>query len=56
MKGFLTLELVYHGDSELVIPAESGIAQVVFHLTSNEAEYEGRYQDQADRPIPAIEA
>jgi dCTP deaminase len=55
-RGFLTLELVYHGDSNLVLPAGAGIAQVVFHQTSNEAEYEGRYQDQANRPVPAKDA
>jgi dCTP deaminase len=32
-KGFLTLELVYHGDEELIIPAGAGIAQVMFHQT-----------------------
>ena len=30
-KGFLTLELVYHGNEKLVIPAGAGIAQVIFH-------------------------
>jgi dCTP deaminase len=53
-KGFLTLELVYHGEDELVIPAGSGIAQVVFHRTSQAAHYTGKYQDQADEPVKAI--
>ena len=53
-KGFLTLELVYHGEDELVIPAGSGIAQVVFHRTSQPAHYTGKYQDQADEPVNAI--
>lgn len=52
--GFLTLELVYHGNSELVIPAGSGIAQVIFHSTSDTATYTGRYQNQLNRPTPAI--
>lgn len=52
-KGFLTLELVYHGNTELIIPAGSGIAQVIFHRTSNKARYEGRYQNQSDEPTPA---
>lgn len=52
--GFLTLELVYHGDRDLVIPAGSGIAQVIFHSTSDTATYTGRYQHQPDRPTPAI--
>lgn len=49
--GFLTLELVYHGLETLIIPAGSGIAQVVFHQTVEEAQYEGKYQDQEDRPV-----
>lgn len=53
-RGFLTLELVYHGVEPLHIPAGSGIAQVVFHRTSQPALYDGKYQDQADCPISAI--
>lgn len=53
-KGYLTLELVYHGEGELIIPAGSGIAQVIFHLTSEEAEYKGKYQNQVDAPVAAI--
>lgn len=53
-KGFLTLELVYHGQEILTIPAGSGIAQVMFHRTEELAEYEGRYQNQADKPVEAI--
>lgn len=50
-KGFLTLELVYHGDTELVIPAGSGIAQVIFHQTTDDAHYTGKYQNQPDKPV-----
>lgn len=50
-KGFLTLELVYHGRSELIIPAGSGIAQVIFHRLEVPANYEGKYQNQPDRPV-----
>ena len=53
-KGWLTLELVYHGWKELVIPAGAGIAQVVFHETSFPASYEGKYQNQPDQPVRAI--
>ena len=53
-KGYLTLELVYHGNGILHIPAGSGIAQVLFHFTSNDAEYSGKYQNQADRPVESI--
>lgn len=55
-KGFLTLELVYHGEGELLIPAGSGIAQVIFHRTSQPAQYKGKYQGQADEPVEAIDS
>ncbi len=55
-KGFLTLELVYHGNDTLVIPAGAGIAQVLFHRIEHLAQYSGRYQDQEDAPVPAKEA
>ena len=55
-KGFLTLELVYHGNDVLVIPAGAGIAQVIFHKTICKANYEGKYQDQENRPVPARES
>ena len=53
-KGFLTLELVYHGNTPLHIPEGSGIAQVVFHQTVSRAVYDGKYQNQADEPVEAI--
>jgi dCTP deaminase len=53
-KGFLTLELVYHGDEDLLIPAGAGIAQVIFHQTAEPAFYAGKYQNQANMPIQAI--
>lgn len=52
-KGFLTLELVYHRKEHLFIPAGSGIAQVIFHRLSDVAQYEGKYQNQEDKPVPA---
>jgi dCTP deaminase len=52
--GWLTLELVYHGRKDLHIPAGAGIAQVVFHETSRFASYDGKYQNQPDRPVEAI--
>lgn len=55
-KGFLTLELVYHGEGELIIPAGAGIAQVVFHEVKENAEYVGKYQSQPDRPVGPIES
>lgn len=52
--GFLTLELVYHGQEDLHIPAGSGIAQVIFHEIAESANYDGKYQNQEDKPISAI--
>ena len=40
-KGWLTLELVYHGQDDLVIPAGSGIAQVIFHELAQPMRYAG---------------
>lgn len=53
-KGFLTLELVYHGGSTIYIHAGTGIAQVLFHRVTEPVEYNGKYQNQADRPVDAI--
>jgi dCTP deaminase len=53
-RGFLTLELVYHGSEPLFIPAGAGIAQVIFHRLVEHVSYEGKYQNQADKPVGAI--
>ena len=53
--GGLTLELVYHGHGELHIPAGSGIAQVLFYETKENASYCGKYQNQSTDPTPAID-
>lgn len=52
-RGFLTLELVYHGAIPLYIPAGAGIAQVLFHQLAQRASYEGKYQNQPDAPVGA---
>lgn len=52
-KGYLTLELVYHGRKKLHIPAGSGIAQVLFHLVQEPANYNGKYQNQENKPVAA---
>ena len=52
-RGFLTLELVYHGHGSLIIPAGAGIAQVIFHQTVWHASYDGKYQNQEDKPVEA---
>ena len=53
-KGFLTLELVFHGNKEVVIPAGAGIAQVIFTSLAHDASYEGKYQHQANMPVPSV--
>jgi dCTP deaminase len=55
-KGYLTLELVFHGQEDIFIPAGSGIAQVIFTEIRHPYAYEGKYQDQANAPVPAKEA
>ena len=54
--GFLTLELVYHAAGQLIIEAGSPIAQVLFHWidSPNDEGYQGKYQDQPDKPVEAI--
>jgi len=50
--GYLTLELVYHGDAIVKIPAGAGIAQVIFHRLLEFGDYgDGKYQNQEDQPI-----
>ena len=53
-KGGLTLELVFHGNKELVIPAGAGIAQVIFTSLAHDAYYEGKYNGQSTDPTPSI--
>lgn len=53
-KGFLTLELVYHGNETIDLDAYTGIAQVLFHRVTEPVEYNGKYQNQADHPVDAI--
>ena len=53
--GHLTIELTFHGLEPVTIPAGSGIAQVLFHELAEPADYgNGKYQGQANRPVPAI--
>jgi dCTP deaminase len=50
--GYLTLELVYHGDAIVNIPAGAGIAQVIFHRLLEFGDYGyGKYQNQEDQPV-----
>lgn len=50
-KGYLTLELVYHGYEELIIEPGSGIAQILFSEIQNSSAYRGKYQNQEDKPV-----
>jgi dCTP deaminase len=53
-RGWLTLELVYHGWKPIRIPAGAGIAQAIFHRIEQPASYGGgKYQDQEDKPVGA---
>lgn len=54
--GKLTLELVFHGQEQLVLPKGTGIAQVIFHETSCNAQYSGKYQFQEAGPQKARSA
>lgn len=51
--GFLTLELTYHGQEVLIIPAGSGICQIIFETLAEPAQYVGKYQNQEDKPVEA---
>lgn len=51
--GFLTLELVFHGNQPVTIPAGSGIVQVLFEQLNQPNSYVGKYQDQPDAPVSA---
>ena len=51
---FLTLELTFHGNEPLTIEAGSGIAQILFSRVENPAAYDGKYNNQPDKPVAAI--
>jgi dCTP deaminase len=51
--GFLTLELIFNGQEKIIIPAGSPIAKVVFHEIAEPAKYDGKYQNQEDKPVEA---
>lgn len=53
--GWLTLELVYHGQTDLHIPAGSGIAQALFSQLTDAASYgDGKYQNAGNFPQTAV--
>ena len=49
-KGILTLELVHHGQDDLLLPAGCGIAQVLFSEITEPQAYFGKYQNQEAGP------
>jgi len=52
--GYLTLELVFHGNKPVVIEAGQGIAQVLFSKLEEPGDYgNGKYQNQENRPVEA---
>ncbi len=55
-RGTLTLELVNLGTKPIVLKAGEPICQIVFHYLDEHTclPYQGKYQDQEDRPVPAI--
>lgn len=52
--GHLTIELIFNGLEPIDLPAGVPILKAVFHEIKNKAKYEGKYQDQPDRPVSAI--
>lgn len=55
-EGYLTLELVNHSDMIRIIPAGAPIVQIVFEYLNQATvrPYSGKYQNQADEPVPAL--
>ena len=53
--GHLTLELINHSALIVEIPAGAPIAQIIFHALDEPTQqpYSGKYQNQADEPVPA---
>jgi dCTP deaminase len=56
-RGFLTLELIYHGKDELIVWEGDPIAQIAFEFLDEPTEqpYVGKYQNQPRGPQEAIE-
>lgn len=50
-RGYLTLELRYMKLWPMRIRAGTGIAQVIFETLAENAHYEGKYQDQPNKPV-----
>ena len=52
--GHLTIEIIFHDNEPLTIPAGAGILKAVFHQLKYNTQYDGKYQNQEDKPVPAI--
>ena len=55
-RGFITLEVSNHGSQTIRLAVGSPIAQLIFEKLDEPTQqpYEGKYQDQEDRPVEAI--
>lgn len=54
-RGFLTLELKNNGRETINLAEGDPICQIVYHKLDHAVRgYEGKYQDQPDRPVEAI--
>jgi dCTP deaminase len=56
-RGWLTLEIANQSRDDMVIDEGDPIAQIIFHELSGSPErlYTGKYQDQPNRPVEAIQ-
>lgn len=52
--GFLTLEITYSKWKPIKLYRGCGIAQVIFEEIKNPTVYQGKYQNQDNRPVEAI--
>lgn len=56
-RGYPTIEISNHGPQHVTIAAGAPIAQMIFHVLDQPTDYPyaGKYQDQPQRPVEAIE-
>lgn len=56
-RGYPTVEVSNHGPHIVRVPAGAPIGQLIFHVLDEPTErpYEGKYQDQPQRPVEALE-
>lgn len=53
-QGYLTLEITNHSKKPVYINPGDPIAQIIFHKIDEEVEgYDGKYQNQEDKPVAA---